>query len=411
MAAAGRSIRAARFGGISRGGSVNPQPTSADGAAPLDPRALPLLAALPQGVLLFDRQLDIVHENAAARGGASGEKRLPAALAALVAGVAAPAWESDLRDVLATGRTRRFDGLPLQSPGGERVANLLIAPLGNAEKQAAGVVLIEDVSARRALEQRLATSERLAAVGKLCATVAHELNNPLDGILRFLNLALRVAEPPADPRIVQYVSQARDGVMRLVQIVRALLEFSRSAPPRIAPQDVFQLIEEAIRTLEGKAAAGSVAIVCHFQQTELPALAGANLFQVFCNLIQNAIDAMPQGGTLTIRGGLEAGELVIHFEDTGAGLPAQAERLFEPFFTTKAPGKGTGLGLAVSREIVERCGGRLSAGNRRDRQGAVFTLRFALRTGGGLNADLAADGTNPAPSPASPTPVDTKGTP
>ncbi|MFO0972077.1 MAG: ATP-binding protein [Phycisphaerae bacterium] len=349
--------------------------------AELDPRLRPLLDALPAGVVVFDAALRTVHANVQGQGLRADDPDLPRGLAALAGGAAAD-WESDLRGVLHTGRARQFDGLAqLRDDGAERVINVLAAPLGSAPATL-GVLWIEDVTPRRALERRLAASERLAAVGKLCATVAHELNNPLDGILRFLNLALRVAADSEQPKVCEYVSAARDGTQRLVQIVRALLAFSRSAPTGGAAQDISQIIEESVRTMEAKAGAAGVAIVCHFQRCDLRTIGAANLFQVFCNLIQNAIDAMPGGGTLAIRSGVEAGALAIVFEDTGPGLPADVERLFEPFYTTKPPGKGTGLGLAVSRDIVERCGGRLVAGNRRDRTGAAFAVSLPLPRGG-----------------------------
>jgi len=105
----------------------------------------------------------------------------------------------------------------------------------------------------------------------------------------------------------------------------------------------------------------------------------ANLFQVFCNLVKNAIDAMPTGGTLTVITEIVGSEVVIRFEDTGVGLPAEIERIFEPFFTTKGPGKGTGLGLAICRDIVEKYNGRITAA-RRPAGGSVFTIRIPLES-------------------------------
>ena len=108
---------------------------------------------------------------------------------------------------------------------------------------------------------------------------------------------------------------------------------------------------------------------------------GSNLFQVFCNLIKNAVDAMPDGGTLTITtAAWSTGEVVVSFEDTGMGLPENAEQIFEPFFTTKPSGQGTGLGLAICKDIIEKYNGRILAENRPE-GGARFTVVVPVESG------------------------------
>ena len=110
---------------------------------------------------------------------------------------------------------------------------------------------------------------------------------------------------------------------------------------------------------------------------------GTNLFQVFCNLIKNACDAMPDAGTLAVTTRLVDNQAVIRFEDTGVGLPEEIDRIFEPFFTTKDPGKGTGLGLAICKDIIEKYGGKIVPQRRADR-GSVFTVRLPLQACGRL---------------------------
>jgi signal transduction histidine kinase len=120
---------------------------------------------------------------------------------------------------------------------------------------------------------------------------------------------------------------------------------------------------------------GGVTITAAFQDQHMPPVRGSRLFQIFCNLIKNAIDAMPDGGRLTIASGIEDGEVVICFDDTGIGLPAEVEKVFEPFFTTKSAGKGTGLGLAICKDYIERLHGTIEASNRPE-GGASFTIRI-----------------------------------
>ncbi len=236
----------------------------------------------------------------------------------------------------------------------------------------------------------LGDGARMAALGRLAARVAHELNNPLDGILRYVNLALRVNQSSGgDGRINEYLDKARGGLLRMAQITTGLLEFSRAshAPPEQAT--INRIIEDAIASMAGRATEAGVIVERRFLADDLPVARGSNIFQVFCNLIKNALDAMPEGGTLTAATRIEAGDVVISFEDTGIGLPEEADRIFEPFFTTKAPGRGTGLGLAVCREIIERYGGTITA-HRRQPAGTAFVVRIPEKSCGAALANTGA---------------------
>jgi len=215
------------------------------------------------------------------------------------------------------------------------------------------------VSEKRNREKQLAETERLATLGKLASKVAHELNNPLDGILRYINLALRSIERGNLEKPKEYLTQCRQGLIRMVQIVSELLEFSRNSYTYFEPVKIEQIIEDAIRTMELGAQQRGVRILRNYS-SQVPSITGGNLFQVFCNLIKNALDAMPDGV----------------FKDTGVGFaPDNAETIFEPFFTTKD--SGTGLGLAICKDIVERHNGRIVAEAAPNR-GSVFTVYLPL---------------------------------
>jgi two-component system sensor histidine kinase AtoS len=220
-----------------------------------------------------------------------------------------------------------------------------------------------------------AETERLAAIGKFTAKIAHELNNPLDGILRYINLASRSVELDNPDKLNEYLMQSRQGVLRMVKIVRELLEFSRSHYlPVEEAVPIQQIIEDAIKACTGGSDAPKIQIVRDFAH-DLPRFPAVNLFQVFCNLIKNALDSMADGGKLEIVAAVDSnGDVSVEFRDSGHGFdPADAEALFEPFFTTKTQNKGTGLGLAICRDLVARHGGHITAANR-DVAGSVFTV-------------------------------------
>jgi len=220
-----------------------------------------------------------------------------------------------------------------------------------------------------------AETERLAALGKFTAKVAHELNNPLDGILRYISLASRSVESGNPQKLNEYLAHSQRGILRMVKIVRELLEFSRCHYlPVEEAVALEQIIDDAIKACAAKDQTPAVQITRQFEQ-DLPKFPAANLFQVFCNLIKNAFEAMPDGGTLEIAVGAESdGNITVEFRDSGCGFdPDLSDMIFEPFFTTKTTGKGTGLGLAICKDLLERHGGRITAHNRPPR-GSVFRV-------------------------------------
>jgi signal transduction histidine kinase len=208
-----------------------------------------------------------------------------------------------------------------------------------------------------ALERSLETHERLAMIGKLAAGVAHELNNPLDGVLRFVNLALDGL--PKESQQVPYLLEARRGLRRMADIVRDLLQFSRNANVDAMHEDAERLARDAV--VQVVAAVPHKRIETSFEFPASGLALPRGMFQVFGNLAKNAVDAMPHGGRLAVAARVENGRVRIQVVDSGAGIPEEIrERIFEPFFTTKEVGKGTGLGLPICQRIVERLGGSLA---------------------------------------------------
>jgi two-component system NtrC family sensor kinase len=224
------------------------------------------------------------------------------------------------------------------------------------------------------IQKPSADTERLATLGKLTSKVAHELNNPMDGILRYINLTMRIVEEEKLEKAKEYLTQCRRGLMRMVQIVSELLEFSRNTYAPFELVKIEHIIEDAIKTMATKAETSNV-IISSSYAAGIPEIVSGNLFQVFCNLIKNALDAMPDGGLLHISTRLAADNTAaVEFRDTGIGFaPENAKVIFEPFFTTKDKGKGTGLGLAICKDIIERYNGRITAENAPG-GGSIFTV-------------------------------------
>jgi hypothetical protein len=218
--------------------------------------------------------------------------------------------------------------------------------------------------------QRLARAERLATLGELAASLAHEIKNPLAGIAGAVQV---IAEelPEADPR-KEIMHEILSQVHRLDRTVRDLLAFARPGKPEVAPCDIHQVLDRVLLLLSENPEAKQVRVVRAYQPG-IPNLVadGKQLGQVFLNLILNAIQAMPTGGLITLRTAagdgsdsdgqsLAPGELIVAVTDTGPGIPSQLLKdIFTPFVSTKR--RGTGLGLSVSRRIVEDHGGWITA--------------------------------------------------
>ena len=339
-----------------------------------------LINHMPLGVVAFDTRLKITDSNPAARKIlASGEDIAEALTAGTTGSNNEPAWDQRLREALAGETPRIFENVSYSQDNRSYILRLMCTPLSEEKtgELLAGILLIEDITAKTAMENDLAAAERLAAVGKLAARIAHELNNPLDGILRYINLSLRFAEQKGQEQTCHYLRESRKGLLRMVQIISELLEFSRSSYSAYQQADPNKLIEDAVKAMEAQVFDKGVKILTRYT-TGLPNVRSGNLFQVFCNLIKNAIDAMDAGGVLEIKTYSDEYNLIFEFADTGTGMSAEVqEKLFEPFFTTKASGKGTGLGLAICKDIIDRLYGQIKAENRSE-GGCLFTVIIPL---------------------------------
>jgi signal transduction histidine kinase len=242
------------------------------------------------------------------------------------------------------------------------------------------------------MQSVIAQSARLAAVGELAGGVAHELNNPLGGILGYVQYDLeRISKSggnglPADEvdKITKHLKSIEEASRRCSSIVQSLLTFSQDSKNTHAPLDVNAIVREALRVSERQFNTHGIRVDERLDDSMATVSGDAyQLRQVFSNLITNAREAMPEGGRLTVETTsfvAASGEPVVDVvvKDTGCGIPPnEIGRIFEPFFSTKTAGSGTGLGLSVSYGIVQDHGGEILVDST-EGTGTVFTVRLPL---------------------------------
>ncbi|MCC6671775.1 MAG: HAMP domain-containing protein [Planctomycetes bacterium] len=219
-------------------------------------------------------------------------------------------------------------------------------------------------------------AEKLSSLGILAAGVAHELNSPLTGILTFATLLLQ--DTPKDSRQREDLQLIVNETNRCAAIIRQLLEFSRDSGPQKRSHDLAQVLERTVALVERQAKFHNVKIAVTVAP-DLPSVScdGSEMEQVFLNLLINAAEAMPEGGSIAVRAVTAPGpRVLVEFADTGVGIPPEnLGRIFDPFFTTKPVGKGTGLGLSVSHGIVRRHGGTIAVQSTVGK-GTTFTIEL-----------------------------------
>ena len=220
----------------------------------------------------------------------------------------------------------------------------------------------------------------------LARKIAHELNSPLDGVMRFIALAQRKVRDRNFDDIERYLADAEFGLQRMAEILRDLTD----APPRPAAQasthiDLAELLAQAVRTFSTMAELRHITI--HLEQHALPApRVDVHLYQVLCNLLKNALEAMPLGGTAVISTHYTPttsapARLILTITDTGTGIaPQHQAHLFEPFFTTKPQGQGMGLGLTLCRDILTKLNGTITLTNRPTHPGCQATVDLPLHS-------------------------------
>jgi two-component system, NtrC family, sensor kinase len=254
------------------------------------------------------------------------------------------------------------------------------------------VCFIRDLRQIRRLEQQMAHQahilhqDKMMSLGRLAASVAHEINNPLSGVLNYIRLMSRIvaaqtAAPKETHKFKSYLGIVENEIQRCARIVANLLTFARTSDIIFKAVDVRALIEQCLVLSGHRLQLGNIETKIDVNEP-LPAIQGdANqLQQCLINLVFNAIDAMPDGGLLEIkaRSGEDRSVVVISVTDNGCGIaPENLARLFDPFFTTKQEGQGTGLGLSTTYGIIEKHKGTIDAHSRLG-HGTTFTIKLPV---------------------------------
>lgn len=257
----------------------------------------------------------------------------------------------------------------------DRYFQITTAPIKGIDGKIEGYIrFVQDITEIKKLEEQMVQSEKLASIGRLAAGIAHEIGNPLTSIFSFVQILREMEED-------EFKKESLDTIYfhinRISEILKQLSGFSKMPLGEPKECHVNEIIQTTVNLIQYDKKAKNINIVKELSPT-LPMITidGNQLSQVFVNLILNAIDAMPDGGTLTIKSMMKDSDIVIQFEDTGIGIPREElSNIFDPFFTTKE--KGTGLGLAVSYNIIKKMNGTLSVESELGK-GTVFTITIPI---------------------------------
>ena len=301
------------------------------------------------------------------------------------------------KDIMRKLRSDDFGGrgklenfmLTIYGENGEEIPVALSASIVyEGEKELASLGIFTDLREKMKIERklqdtqvRLLQSEKMASLGSLAAGVAHEINNPLGGILIYASLLMEDFEASKDPR-VEDLKRIVDEATRCKEIVKSLLEFGRQTESRFEPMDINKAINDGLFFLENQVLFHDIRIIKRLDSS-LPFVEGDSnqIKQVFMNMMVNAAEAMSEGGgSLTIATGVdpEGATLFVSFQDSGMGIsPEVQSKIFDPFFTTKAVGKGTGLGLSTSYGIIQSHHGNIEVESEPDK-GTVFTIYLPI---------------------------------
>jgi two-component system, NtrC family, sensor kinase len=284
------------------------------------------------------------------------------------------------------GRLHMAQVTILNARGEEIPVELSASIIYEGDKEIATMGIYNDLRPRLAVEKslkeaqaQLAQSEKMASLGQLSAGIAHEINNPLTGILMYASMALESL--PKDDPLAEHLTYIVEDVNRCKGIVQNLLAYSRRTKPTVGIIPLNTLVDQGLNLIRDQKLFGNVAVVKELSEEMILINGDRNrLTQVIINLVMNACAAMNGEGILTFRTHRDKPNKVAFLEvsDTGCGIPdGDLPKIFDPFFTTKEPGKGTGLGLSTSYGIVREAGGRIRV-KETGPGGTTFVLELPL---------------------------------
>jgi len=324
-----------------------------------------ILQSVPSGVISLDRNLTITKMNSAAA--RILQLHVPSAIGKRYDEL----FREPLQGILDGKKTIERGELRYITDSGKKLhLGLAITPLLNSAKETIGRLMVfTDLTELKALESQAELRERLSSLGEMAAGMAHELRNPMAVIAGYTKLLSK----RVDPSLLPVVDSVAGEVAVMDRIITDFLSFARPSELIASPVDVAQLIQTCVAHIAGE----RKDIRVFFDTETIPPVHGDEILlrQAFTNLVQNAIESMPQGGDLRFGFSREEDSLEITISDTGHGIPEKIrEKIFLPFYTTKD--KGTGLGLAIVHKIVVSHHGSISMES--TERGTTFRVRLPL---------------------------------
>jgi PAS domain S-box-containing protein len=324
-----------------------------------------ILQSVPSGVMSFDEELRITKVNL------SAEKILEVKRESVLGKYHREVLDEPITTLINDKKVIERGEMSYVTPSGRRIwLGLTLSPLKDREGIAIGQILIfTDLTHLKALEAQMELRSRLSSLGEISAGIAHELRNPMAVIAGYTQLLSKKTDQSLRPTVDAITKEIN--VMN--RIISDFLSFARPAELAVSDVDLKKIIENCIDTL----VSGRNNIETHLDVENLPVIKGDEILlrQAFTNLIQNAAEAMPGGGDLTVKS--STGDfLEVTLSDTGTGIAGNlADKIFLPFFTTKD--RGTGLGLSLVQKIIVSHGGTISVDG--SDRGAIFRIRLPLK--------------------------------
>ncbi|WP_254061537.1 PAS domain-containing sensor histidine kinase [Granulicella sp. L60] len=285
-----------------------------------------------------------------------------------------------LRKLRAGERIDHYETTRRKKSGESVDVSVTISPIRNGAGQVTGASKIaRDISDRKRIERLLIQSEKLAATGRMAATIAHEINNPLESVMNLIYLARQ--HSVVEGKVHQYLVTAEEELERVSHIARQTLGYYKDtgSPSEVA---LHALIENVLAVYNSRLTALGISVDLQFNDLQKIVVSKGEMLQVLSNIIANAIDSMRDGGSLKISTrkvlGSSGDGIQTVIRDSGTGIKQEhLERIFEPFFTTKGD-LGTGIGLWVARQLVERRGGQISVASSTEKESSGTTITIFL---------------------------------
>ncbi|MFZ3090200.1 MAG: ATP-binding protein [Nitrospirota bacterium] len=231
-------------------------------------------------------------------------------------------------------------------------------PVLNERKEVVGTVHVaKDITQEKRFQEKLIQSEKMAAMGQMASGIAHEINNPLNSILGYATYLLETMDGPSGKDELNRIAK---GAARCKEIVKRFLDLARETPLEMKPIDMEKVVEEVLSMCNHALTSQGIEVIKNIGTDLWIDADKGHIEEVLINIVLNACDAMSAGGRLSIKAHRENSFIKVNISDTGCGIPQEnLQKIFDPFFTTKEPGRGTGLGLAVSHTIIKSHGGAI----------------------------------------------------